>query len=85
MLLEARIAVKVSSPLEARAVYEALKVEAQSQPTPHVRMEVSWVGDEVHVTLLSSKRAAFRAALNSLFRLLSALENAGKSLANSRS
>jgi len=80
VLLEARVTVRASSPLEAKAVYEALKVEAQSQPTSRVKMEVSWDGEEVHVTLMSDKRAALRAALNSLFRILSALENTGNAL-----
>jgi len=74
------VTVRVSSPLEAKAVYEALKVEAQSQPTSYVKMEVSWEGEEIRVTILSGKKAALRAALNSLFRLLLTLENAGSAL-----
>lgn len=74
MIFEAWITVKASSPSEARAVYEALKVEAQSQPTAHVKVEISWEDCEIRLVLSSAKRAAFRAALNSFFRLLSTLE-----------
>lgn len=74
MLFRAQLIAKTHSPLEAKAVYEALEVEAESQPTSLVSVEVTLSGDEVCIRLSSSKRAAFRAALNSFFRLLAALE-----------
>ncbi len=83
MLFEAQITARTPSPSEARAIYEALKVEASSQPTVHVKVEVFWEGCEVHLRLISSKRAAFRAALNSFFRLLSALEIVSTALGSS--
>ena len=83
MLFEAQITARTPSPSEAKAIYEALKVEASSQPTAHVKVEVFWKDCEVHLRLISTKRAAFRAALNSFFRLLSALEIVSTALGSS--
>ena len=83
VLFEAQITARTPSPSEAKAVYEALKVEVLSQPTAYVKVEVFWEGCEVHLRLISSKRSAFRAALNSFFRLLSTLEMVSTALGGS--
>ena len=75
-MYEAIVTIKASDEREARSIYEALAVEARSQPSSLVRVEVRLEGSLVVLTFLSKKRSSLRAALNSFFRLLATLENA---------
>ncbi len=68
--------IKVNVGEDAAVLYKALYPEENSPPSHRSRMSVVMAGgEEVRVTVISSDLASFRAALNSVFRLLGAVES----------
>lgn len=77
---EARLSIKVSNVRDAEAIYRSLVVEAFSQPTPHVKIDVQFKDSEITIGLFSTRRTLLRASLNSFFRLIATLDNVSRSL-----
>lgn len=80
-MYEAVVTIKASDENEAWSVYKALVVEAQSQPSPLVSVDVRVEGCLIVLAFASQRRSSLRAALNSFFRLLATLENVVKAVA----
>ena len=68
--------IKVNVEGDAEPLYKALSPEENSPPSHRSRMNVVLAGgEEIHIAIISSDLASFRAALNSVFRLLGAVES----------
>ncbi|MCS7105149.1 MAG: KEOPS complex subunit Pcc1 [Thermofilaceae archaeon] len=74
------MSIKVSNIRDAEAIYRSLVVEAFSQPTPHVKIDVQLKDSEIIIGLFSTRRTLLRASLNSFFRLIATLDNVSRSL-----
>lgn len=77
---EAVITIEAVSDEEARALYDALAVETSSQPSLAVKVGIALQGPRVILHFVSVRRSSLRAALNSFFRLLTALEKVAQEL-----
>lgn len=77
---EAVIVIDAADDAEAEALYKALSVEGFSQPSSMVRVQIALQGTRIILHFASEKRSSLRAALNSFFRLLTALERVAREL-----
>ncbi|RLE70059.1 MAG: hypothetical protein DRJ43_02805 [Thermoprotei archaeon] len=69
----AKLVVRLEKPI-AEAAYQALLVEAASQPTRYTSVRLRLEECSLILELSSDKRAAFRAALNGFMRLLAMID-----------